>query len=870
MAQSTYREYVQITGNESVMMAQSSSGHDDVSASTEELEEYKHASNVNVSDFVLVKLSILSNDYDTWKAQMLSHLDKLKIRDIVENRGDWLKSRSQDIAIKYDILLKGWILGSLDEELLRRHFDCSDDVQSIWSTLAIYHRDVSASKEELEEYMHASKVNVSNFVSVKLSGHSNYHIWKAQMLSLLDKLMIRDFVENTNTWLKAKSKDITKRYNILLKGWILGSLDEKVLRHLDYSANVQSIWWTLEDEYCFRVGLEARVIIKVRAEDSDNDAPLGKLRDATREGNWWRAQSILRKHKFPITRKINDVDETMLHIAVGEGKNYFVQKLLNSIQNEELIEEKNNKGQTALHIAALVGNKCAAELLVKKRYNLLNVKDSLGKVPLLIAYKTNHISTFAYLLEVTKSAGKLLSKDSKSFEGFIIRLIYRKEYAWKNAGQKLVNRSSLLFYSFGYMYARAEHTLWRMKRFKNNYYSWLLPEIVMLLLGEIPNSCTLSGMSVDSSLHFGASFTLLYVVFPPVDGFSNLAPIKDIEKRKKEYEVAKDFLKETVSYVDSCNLDKSRFYKSIALEAVRLDVYEVLRLIISHFKETIEYPNEKHNIIQLAILHRSEKVYNHIFYPLIKQKETHRELKDYFGNNLLHLVGRLAPSYVLSRTTGAALQIQQELQWYEEVKKFMEPMQLTDKNIDDETPDEVFSREHENLVKEGQKWMKATAESSSITAALIVTIVFAAAITVPGGSNQETGIPLFKKQIAFTVFAVSDAISLFSASTSLLVFLSILTTRFAEKDFLHSLPRRLLIALFLLILSTSSMMLAFSAILFLVFCDQRPWMLAPIGVFTCMPIAAIVYLQLPLVTLWCNNTGVATMPAKPGVKPQMW
>lgn len=177
----------------------------------------------------------------------------------------------------------------------------------------------------------------------------------------------------------------------------------------------------------------------------------------------------------------------------------------------------------------------------------------------------------------------------------------------------------------------------------------------------------------------------------------------------------------------------------------------------------------------------------------------------------------------------------------------MEPMQLTERNIDDETPDMVFTREHAELVKDGEKWMKATAESCSITAALIVTIVFAAAITVPGGSNQETGIPLFKKQIAFTVFAISDAVSLFSASTSLLVFLSILTTRFAERDFLLSLPRRLLIALFLLFLSTSAMMLAFSAILFLVFCDQRPWMLAPIGVFTCMPIAAIVSLQLPLV-----------------------
>ncbi|PWA66970.1 Ankyrin repeat-containing protein [Artemisia annua] len=481
---------------------------------------------------------------------------------------------------------------------------------------------------------------------------------------------------------------------------------KKKIQELDALGNycIANNWMTrvrppllVERNACFTS--PARVLIKVRAEDYDNDAPLGKLRDATRQGNWWRAQSILRKHRFEVTIKINNVDETMLHLAVGEGKNYFVQKLLNSIQNEELIEEKNSKGQTALHIAALVGNKDAAELLVKKRNNMLYVKDRLGKVPLHIAYTTNHVSTFAYLFEATKTAGELLSKYQDSFEEFIIRLIYRKEYAW-------------------------ESTLWRMKRFKNNYYSWLLPEIVMLLL---------------------------------------VARIKDIEKRKKEYEEVKYFLHNTVRHMDSCNLDNSLFYKFIALEA-------------------------------LAIIYRSEKVYNHIFYPLIKQKESHRLLKDYSGNNLLQLVGRLAPSNVLSCTTGAALQLQRELQWRE---KFMEPMQLTDLNIDNETPEMVFTREHANLGKDGEKWMKATAESCSITAALIVTIVFAAAITVPGGSNQETGVPLFKKQIAFTVFAISDAISLFSASTSLLVFLSILTTRFAEKDFLLSLPRRLLIALVL-------------------------------------------------------------------------
>ncbi|GKB34598.1 ankyrin repeat-containing protein [Tanacetum coccineum] len=626
------------------------------------------------------------------------------------------------------------------------------------------------------------------------------------------------------------------------------------------------------------------------------DTPvLGKLRDATRQGNWWRAQSILRKYRIEVTIKINNVDETMLHLAVGDGKNYFVQRLLNSLQEIQLIEERNIKGQTALHIAALVGNTYAAELLVKKRVNLLYVRDKLGEVPLLTAYSNNQISMFTYLLEVTKTPGTLLPTYQDSFEEFIIRLIYRKEYdlalklyklhlnstkqptdkvlmeitrnfpsvgigeslicpSWESAVQKIVKRSSLLFCTFDYLCERAEGILWRMKRFKNNCYSWLLPEIVMLLLVPIAVLYPLYQLTLLFILVLLLPFYMLYSLVWKVLA-TVVVHMKDIERRKKEYAEAKFFLQYTVHHIHNCNLDKSLFYKDIVLEAVRLDVFEVLRLIISHFEQTIEYTNERHNIIQLAIIHRSEKVYNHIFYPLIKQKKYQGRSKDYSGNNLLHLVGRLAPPNVLSCTTGAALQLQRELQWREEVEKFMERIQHTELNIDNETPGMIFTREHADLLKQGEKWLKATAESCIITAALIVTIVFAAAITVPGGSNQETGIPLFRNQIAFTVFAVSDAISLFSAATSLLVFLSIfLNARFAEKDFLISLPRRLLIALGLLFLSATSMILAFSAILFLVFCDQRPWMLAPIGVCTCMPIAAIVTLQLPLVVELYRST----------------
>jgi hypothetical protein len=64
--------------------------------------------------------------------------------------------------------------------------------------------------------------------------------------------------------------------------------------------------------------------------------------------------------------------------------------------------------------------------------------------------------------------------------------------------------------------------------------------------------------------------------------------------------------------------------------------------------------------------------------------------------------------------------------------------------------------------------------------------MFAAAFTVPGGNNQDSGIPLLLKDETFNVFIISDAISLFTSSTSVLLFIGILTGRYAEKDFLKS------------------------------------------------------------------------------------
>ncbi|CAH1448919.1 unnamed protein product [Lactuca virosa] len=226
-----------------------------------------------------------------------------------------------------------------------------------------------------------------------------------------------------------------------------------------------------------------------------------------------------------------------------------------------------------------------------------------------------------------------------------------------------------------------------------------------------------------------------------------------------------------------------------------------------------------------------------------EHKNGYRTIKDPYQNNLLHLAGRLAPSSKLDLISGAFLQIQRELQWFNEVQGYVSPLIVKQKNFFNETPQMVFTREHKDLVIEGEKWLKATAESYTIAAALITTIVFAAAITVPGGNNQDTGIPVFTNNIAFTVFAISDAISLFAAVTSLLMFLSILTARYAEQDFLLMLPTKLIIGLATLFISTTAMLVASGATLYLVFGQSNSKILITIVVFTCLPIVAFVTLQ---------------------------
>jgi len=181
------------------------------------------------------------------------------------------------------------------------------------------------------------------------------------------------------------------------------------------------------------------------------------------------------------------------------------------------------------------------------------------------------------------------------------------------------------------------------------------------------------------------------------------------------------------------------------------------------------------------------------------------------------------------------------------------PQNKLEENNHGEIPAMLFTKEHKDLVREGEEWMKHAANSCTVVASLIATITFAAAITGPGG-NDDSGLLIFSKKSAFIIFAISNALSLFTSATSLLMFLSILTSRYEESDFLYVLPKRLIIGLVTLFLSITTMMVAFTATLYLGASKYKEWILIPTAAVASVPIYIFTSLQFPLLLDLINST----------------
>ncbi|KAJ0464153.1 putative ankyrin repeat-containing domain, PGG domain, ankyrin repeat-containing domain superfamily [Helianthus annuus] len=248
------------------------------------------------------------------------------------------------------------------------------------------------------------------------------------------------------------------------------------------------------------------------------------------------------------------------------------------------------------------------------------------------------------------------------------------------------------------------------------------------------------------------------------------------------------------------------------------------------------------SIFHIAVKYRHEGIHN-LLNQIGSMKDFITTRIDGDGNNMLHLAGMSTTKERLADVSGAALQMQRELLWFKEVSEAVPFYYKEQKNNKGLTPRELFSKEHEELIKEGEKWLKDTASHCMVVATLIATMVFAAAFTIPGGYNQTDGIPVFYRKPIFIAFVVSDAMSLFLSSTSILTFLSILTSRFAERDFVKTLPIKLMLGISTLFLSITAMMISFSVSFFILYNKEMKWVPILLSAFALVPVLLYVVLQ---------------------------
>lgn len=178
----------------------------------------------------------------------------------------------------------------------------------------------------------------------------------------------------------------------------------------------------------------------------------------------------------------------------------------------------------------------------------------------------------------------------------------------------------------------------------------------------------------------------------------------------------------------------------------------------------------------------------------------------------------------------------------QEVKKVMQPSYKEMKNKYDKTADELFTSEHSDLLKEGRKWMNGTARSCTIVSTLIAGALFSAGITVSLGGAHDF------KNASFQIFIISDAIAFLLALGAILMFLAILTSTYAERDFRRDLPNKLIGGVILLLFSIIAMMVALSAAFFIAYGKYY----LPILVTLCAALPVILYVVqiVPLFSLF--------------------
>ncbi|XP_050279701.1 uncharacterized protein LOC126720895 isoform X2 [Quercus robur] len=585
------------------------------------------------------------------------------------------------------------------------------------------------------------------------------------------------------------------------------------------------------------------------SESSDTDDEYAAYMDlykAVQSNDWNATEEFFREHPDTIDKKITPRGKTALHVAVAAGHVNMVNELVERMSEVQLLIEDLN-GLTALDETTLVGNQEMADCILIKNSNLVSIGDKRKHNPVVLALANGHMNLARYLY-LKARPGYLEPENGDHGAPLLTEAIYNRNldialdiirrFPELAIARDRAKRTPLLaLASMPYLFS-SENSLVFWKR-------WIYSNIQSTLT---TNETRLDVPETEERTSDRSSIVQLVLALlrQLISNLQKYLGIKHLYEMKLLNIQSRELMSCMCEVVSQPNLRerKWKYINEAIFKAIKHGIFEFVSDIVKRNPALLWNRNSDGlTIFQYAVLCREAKIFS-LMYKL-DAKNAVLSRTDDNGNNILHMAGKLTKSTKLKRIPGAALQMQRELQWFKEVEAVVRPKIRETTNKRGLTPRELFTEEHKDMMKDGEEWMKNTATSCTVVGTLIITIMFAAAFTVPGGNNQNTGYPIFSEKKLFMLFIIADSLSLFSSSTSVMMFLGILTSRYAEEDFLKSLPTKMIIGLATLFFAITTMMIAFSAAL-LIMQSGNSWIVIPIICLAIVPVTLFIIAQFRL------------------------
>ncbi|KAK1415641.1 hypothetical protein QVD17_31426 [Tagetes erecta] len=532
------------------------------------------------------------------------------------------------------------------------------------------------------------------------------------------------------------------------------------------------------------------------------------LYEASIVGDWETAKVILDKRRDLVRFGLSKNLGTILHVAMTaeETKDTlnFVRNLVTMMTTEEL-ELKNKYSNTPFWMASASGNMKAAMIMWEKNHSLLNIRGNKGYLPLSIGVTTGTHTMVKWLYNKSqKMTGDHWTNEDKSMT--LIQCLKRN---FLDVALQIVEDHPELARNVSVLEGLARKPC-VIFRFEKN------------LVARIKEpTCRFFDMKVHCAAEDKTNgLKLLKLIWGHVTRTMNVDEIEGM-------------MRGHTTYLDDGAIQYPSRLLFVAAESGNTRfVTEVLR---TNPDLMFDRNEDGLTIFHIAVMNRQYGIYN-ILYEIGTSRNDICTLTDHkTGNNMLHLVGNTSKK--MAAKTSTSLLMQRELMWFKEVHSMMPSYLREAKNKDGQTPYELFSKENEEIISSGLKWMR----DCIVVATLIITVAFTATFTF----NPEEHVSYIEYD-TFYAFVISSSICLFSSSTSLLVFLSILTSRH-KHYFVYSFPRKLMIGLLALFISVVAMLVSFSVGFFVLYdTHRRHWLPNLIAIFASLSIIVFAILQFPL------------------------